>query len=157
MDGTKDSVHEAYAVVVQKHQDGIEVKEIRNLNLGKRATDAMIMIFRLQIQLDKINSDLISPEEAVEAMNRVVPGNKFFLLGDKWPEALEEFRSDFISRRIHVPVGKVEMEELLDRFLEIPKDTPWEEYPNISRHDWRVLCQEVLQRRRCGHYYSPRV
>jgi hypothetical protein len=132
--GTKDRIHEAYAVMLQKHADGIEVKEIRNLNVGKRLpTDAMIYVFRLQIQLDRIEGDLVGPGEAVKIMNKVIPGNRFFLLGDKWKEALEEFERALKAGEIYLPPDHEAIEETIKKFFQIPKDTPWEDYPNDLR------------------------
>ena len=133
-EGTKDAIYEAYIVVLQKHSDGIEVKEIQNVNVGKRLpTDAMILIFRLQIQLDRIEGDVVSPEEAVGALNKVIPGERFVLLGDRWKEAIEEFRRALKAGEVYLPPDHKEIEETLKQLDEIPAEAPWEDYPNNLR------------------------
>jgi len=133
-EGTRDAIYEAYIVVLQKHSDGIEVKEIQNVNVGKRLpTDAMILIFRLQIQLDRIEGDIVSPEEAVVALNKVIPGERFVLLGDKWKEAIEEFRRALKAGEVYLPANHKAIEETLKQLDEIPAEAPWEDYPNDLR------------------------
>jgi len=129
-EGTKDSIYEPYIVVLQKQKDRIEVKEILNAKLGKQLPlEVMIIIFRLQIQLDKIKSNVVSPEQAVNALNAVIPGNKFFFLGDKWREARDEFIKLLKKGKIYLPNDPV----LIDGLKHIRPNTPWEDYPNKIR------------------------
>jgi len=129
-EGSKDNIYEPYIVVLQKHKDGIEVKEILNAKLGKQLPlDVMIIIFRLQIQLDKIESDVVSPEQVVNALNAVIPGNKFFFLGDKWREARDEFKKLLQEGKIHFPNDP----ELIEELKRIRYDMPWEDYSNKLR------------------------
>ena len=133
-EGTKDEIYDAYAVVLQKHADGIEVKEIQNFNVGRHLpTDAMILIFRLQIQLDRIEGDLVTPAEAVKALNKVIPGERFVLLGDRWKEAVNEFGRELKEGKIILPQGNVKIEEAIRQLDRVPKDAPWEDYPNDLR------------------------
>ncbi len=131
-DGTKDSiyVYEPYIVVLQKRKDGIEVKEIRNIKADKQLPlDIMIIIFRLQINLDKIPCNTVNPEQAVKALNAVISGNKFYALGDRWREALDKFKKLLQEGKIHIPNDP----ELIEGLKQIPYDTPWEDYPNNVR------------------------
>ncbi len=129
-EGTKDNIYEPYIVVLQKQKDRIEVKEILNAKLGKQLPlDVMIIIFRLQIQLDKIESNVVSPEQAVNALNAVIPGNKFFLLGDKWREARDEFIKLLQKGKIHLPNDPA----LIDGLKHIQSNIAWEDYPNKIR------------------------
>ena len=92
-DGTEKSVYEPYIVVLQKKKDVIEVKEIRNIKVDKQLPiDIMVIIFRLQIQLDKIEGDTVNPQQMVDALNAVIPGNKFYAHGDRWKEARDKFK-----------------------------------------------------------------
>lgn len=129
-DGTKDSIYEPYVVVLQKQKEGVEVKEIKNIKVNKMLPlDIMVIIFRLQIQLDKIDSKEVSPEQAVNALNTVIPGNKFYALGDRWKEARDEFKKQIQEGKIHLPNDPTLIEEL----KKIRYDTPWEEYPQNLR------------------------
>jgi len=129
-EGIKDSVYEPYIVVLQKQKHGIEVKEILNAKVGKRLpVDVMIAIFRLQIQLDKTDGDLIDPEEAVNALNNVIPGKRFYFLGDRWKEALEEFIKLIKEGKIHLPHDT----DIPEQLKQIRTDTPWEDYPDNIR------------------------
>jgi hypothetical protein len=130
-DGTKDSVYEPYIVVLQKQKNGkIEVKEIRNIKVNKKLPlDVMIIIFRLQIQLDKIKGEVVTPQQAVDALNAVIPGNKFYALGDKWKEARDEFKKQLQEGKIYLPNDP----ELIEGLKKIRYDTPWEEYPQKVR------------------------
>jgi len=129
-EGTKENIYEPYIVVLQKQKDGIEVKEILNAKLGKQLpTDVMIIIFRLQIQLDKIDSNVVNPEQAVNALNAVIPGNRFFFLGDRWREARDEFKKLLQEGKIHLPNDP----ELIKGLEQIRHDTQWEEFPNNIR------------------------
>jgi len=129
-EGTKESIYEPYIVVLQKQRDGIEVKEILNVKIGRQLPlDVMITIFRLQIQLDKTDGDLIDPEEAVNALNSVIPGKKFYFLGDRWKEALDEFIRLMKEGKIHLPHDT----EIPEQLKQIRVDTPWEDYPNNIR------------------------
>lgn len=133
-EGNIDDIHEPYIVVLQKHEDGIEVKEIINLMVNNRLpTDALILIFRLQIQLDKTEDDLVDTEEAVKALNRVIPGNRFFLLGDRWKEALVEFERAKKAAQIHIPADNPSIKAMIERYDQVPEDTLWEDYPNDLR------------------------
>jgi len=129
-EGTKDNIYEPYIVVLQKQKDGIEVKEILNAKLGKQLPlDVMIVIFRLQIQLDKSDGDLIDPEEALNALNNVIPGKRFYFLGDKWKEARDEFIRLMKEGKIYLPHDT----EIIEQLKQIREDTPWEDYPNNIR------------------------
>jgi hypothetical protein len=133
-EGKPDDIHEPYIVVLQRHTDGIEVKEITNLAVNKRLpTDIMILVFRLQIQLDKTEGDSVDTEEAVRALNRVIPGNRFFMLGDRWKEALVEFDRVRKSGQLHIPPDIPSIKAMIECYDQITKDTPWEDYPNDLR------------------------
>lgn len=130
-DGTESSVCNAYIVVVQKKKDGMEVKEISNVNTNKKLPlDIMILIFRLQIHLDRIEGDTVSPEEMVNILNNVIPGNKFYALGDRWKEARDEFKKLLEEGKIG---GLPNDPKLIEEFGRIRYDTPWEEYSNKLR------------------------
>lgn len=129
-DGTEDSVYEPYVVVLQKQEDGIEVKEIRNIKVDKTLPlDLMLIIFRLQTHLDKIEGDSLNPQQMVDALNAVIPGNKFYALGERWQEARDEFRRQLQERRIQLPNDP----DLLNELTKLQYDTPWEDYPNQVR------------------------
>lgn len=129
-EGTEESVYEPYAVVLQKKIDGVEVKEIRNIKIDKTLpVDMMLLIFRLQIQLDKIDGETVNPQQYVDVLNAVIPGNKFYALGDRWQEARDEFRKQLQEGRIHLPNDP----ELINELTKLTYDTPWEDYPNKVR------------------------
>ena len=129
-DGTEKSVYEPYIVVLQKKKDGIEIKEIKNIKVDKQLpTDIMVIIFRLQIQLDKIDGDTVNPQQMVDALNAVISGNKFYALGDRWKEARDEFKKLIEEGKMHLPRDP----QLIEELKNIRYETPWEDYPNRLR------------------------
>jgi len=129
-EGTKDNICDPYMVVLEKKANGIEVKEIRNMKVDKELpVDVMIIIFRLQIQLDKISGETINPQQMVDSLNTVIPGNMFFALGNRWKEARDEFRRLLEKGEIYLPDDI----ELIEEFKRINDDTPWEKYSNKLR------------------------
>ena len=132
-DGTKDSIYEPYIVVLQKNNDGIEVKEIRNVKVDKQLpTDIMVIIFRLQIHLDKIEGDTVNPQQMVDALNAAIPGNKFYALGDRWGEARDLFQEEMKEGKIYLP-EEFKTNGMLEELLSIKYNTPWEDYSNRLR------------------------
>jgi hypothetical protein len=133
-DGTKDSIHNPYIVIAHKANDGgIEIDEIRNLSVNKELPlDIMIIIFRLQISLDKITGEVVSPDEMVNCLNSVIPGDHFYALGDRWKEARDAFKVSLEQGKISVPKSS-HTEELLDELIGIKHDTPWEDYSPGAR------------------------
>lgn len=132
--GTKDSVYNPFVVILQKKEaDKIEVKAIKNLKVKKDLPlDIMIIIFRIQILLDKIKSDNVSPEQMVECLNKVIPGNRFFALGDKWQEARDNFREALRNGQVSIPKTP-EMKKVANELLQITYNTPWEDYSPEAR------------------------
>lgn len=133
-DGTKDSVYNPFAVVMQKHEDGsFEVKEIRNLKVNKELPlDVMVIIFRIQILLDKIPGDVVSPDQMVDCLNKVIPGGHFYALGDRWKEARDSFKEAAQKGQISLPKSP-EMEKVISELLQITYNTPWEDYSPGAR------------------------
>jgi len=132
-DGTKDSVYEPYIVVLQKNRDGIEVKKIENIKVKKELPlDIMVIIFRLQIHLDKIEGDTVNPQQMVDALNAVIPGNRFFALGERWKEARDLFKEKLEKRQISLPKNS-NTEKLAEELKKITYNTPWEDYSNGLR------------------------
>jgi len=130
-DGTEKNVCNPYIVVLEKKDNGVEVKEVRNIKVDKTVpVDVMLIIFRLQIILDHIEGDTVTPQQMVESLNAVIPGNRFYALGDRWKEARDEFKKQLESGKIHNISND---QELIKGLTSITYDTPWEEYPNNVR------------------------
>lgn len=131
--GTEKSVYEPYIVVLQKKNDGIEVKEIRNIKVDKQLPiDIMVIIFRLQIHLDKIEGDTVNPQQMVDALNAVIQGNKFYALGDRWKEARDFFQDEMKTGKVYLP-KEFKTNGMIKEILSIKYDTPWEDYSNRLR------------------------
>lgn len=131
--GTEKRIHESYSVVLQKKDNCIEVKEIRNAEVNKELpSDIMVIIFRLQIRLDKINGDMVNPLQMVDALNSVIPGNRFYALGNRWKEARNLFQQEMKAGKIHLP-EKFKTNGIVEELLSIKDDTPWENYSNTLR------------------------
>lgn len=132
-EGTENSIYEPYVVVLQKEGSGIEVKKIENIKVNKDLPlDIMIIIFRLQIHLDKIEGETVSPQQMVDALNAVIPGNRFFALGDRWKEARDLFKEKMENGQISLPKN-LHTDELVKELTKIKYDTPWEDYSNNLR------------------------
>lgn len=132
-DGTEKSVYEPYIVVLQKKKDGIEVKEIKNIKVDKQLpTDIMVIIFRLQIHLDKIDGDTVNPQQMVDTLNVVIPGNKFYALGGRWKEARDLFQENMKAGKVFLP-EEFKHNGMVEELLSIKYDTPWEDYSNRLR------------------------
>lgn len=130
MDGKKDDICNPYAVILHKRGDGIEVKKIINMKVDKELPlDVMVIIFRLQIQLDKIEGNTVNPEQAVNVLNAVIPGNRFYALGDRWREARDQFKKLLQEGKMHLPNDP----KLIEELKQIRYDTPWEDYSNKLR------------------------
>ncbi len=129
-EGTSDAIYEPYIVLLQKNKDGIEVKEIKNLSVNKTVpTDIMIIIFRLQIYLDKIVGDTVNSQQFTNALNHVIPGDVFFDLGNRWVDARDEFKFLLEKRQLKIPNDPKIIEEL----KRLKHYTPWEEYSSALR------------------------
>lgn len=129
-DGTKDLAHNPYLVVLKKTNSGVEVQELRNLIIDKPLPlDVMIIIFRLQIKLDKYPGEKVNPEQMVNALNEVIPGQQFCTIGDRWIEAREKFREQMEAGKVYLPRN----EELKKELLSIRYETPWEDYGKNAR------------------------
>ena len=104
--------------------------EIRNVKVDKQLPlDIMVVIFRLQIHLDKFVGDTVSPQQMADALNSVIPGNKFYALGNRWKEARDEFKKQLAEGKIHLKEGS----DLIEEINRIRNDTPWENYSNRLR------------------------
>jgi hypothetical protein len=143
-EGTAESVYEPYVVVLEKKGDGIEVKEIKNLSVDKEIpVDVMLTIFRLQISLDKIVGDTVSPQQFVDALNHVIPGNKFYALGDRWKEARDLFAKRVKEGKFRIP-EQFRHSGLIEELTSIRYDTQWEDYSNRARSTIGSSIMEVL-------------
>ena len=91
--------------------------------------DIMVVLFRLQIQLDKIIGETVIPQQAVDALNAVIPGDKFYALGDRWREARDEFKKKLEAGKIYLPNDP----KITNGLEKITYDTPWEDYPHHLR------------------------
>ena len=89
----------------------------------------MLLIFRLQIQLDKIDGETVNPQQMVDSLNTVIPGNRFYALGDRWREARDEFKKQLQEGKIALPKDP----QLRNDLINIKYDIPWEDYPNRVR------------------------
>jgi hypothetical protein len=129
-EGKSDAIYEPYLVVLQKSKSGISVKEVRNLKVNKEIPSAiMIVIFRLQIYLDKINGDTVNPQQFSDALNNVIPAKPFYALGNRWIEARDEFRNLLKKGQLALPNDP----KLIDELRRLRFDTQWEAYSNSLR------------------------
>jgi hypothetical protein len=127
-DGTEKSVYQPYVVVLEKKENGVEVKEIRNLKVDKELPlDVMVVIFRLQIHLDRIEGDTVTPQQMVDTLNEVIPGKNFYALGDRWMEARDIFREKMKKGQISIHKGFLNKKDI-DELTKIRFDTKWEDY-----------------------------
>jgi hypothetical protein len=128
--GTKEKVYNPYMVILEKTEKGINVKDIKNLQVNKSIPiDIMILTFRLQIKLDKIKSEFVTPKQIVDILNEIIPGNNFFYLGDKWKKYLPLFKEKFERGEIHYPRDS----KLAEEIKNINYNIPWEDYSNRQR------------------------
>ncbi len=129
-EGEENNIYEPYMVILQKKKDGIEIKETINVKVNKQIPiDVMIMIFRLQTQLDKIDEETVNSQQVADALNAVIPGNKFYFLGDKWKEARDKFTKLLNEGKINLLPNDSRLEE----FKQINDNTPWENYSSRLR------------------------
>ena len=127
-DGTEKSVYQPYAVALEKKENGIEVVGLRNLKVDKELPlDVMVIIFRLQMQLDKIKGEIVTPKQMVDVLNEVIPGDNFYALGDRWMEARDIFRERMKDGKISITKGFLN-EKDIDELTKIRFDTKWEDY-----------------------------
>ncbi len=114
-----------YIVVIEKKKKGFEVKEIRDIANDKELPlDLMVMIFRLQILLDKIEGETVIPKQMEEVLNEVIPEKPFYAMGERWKEARENFRQLLKDGKMHLPNDP----ELIKELTDLKYETPWEDY-----------------------------
>ena len=133
-DGTEDKVYNPFIVVLKKHSDdSIEVEKLLNIQVNKvLPLDVMIMTFRLQIHLDTIPGDTITPYQMADVLNAVIPGNNFYALGDRWKEARDLLADNLKAGKVALP-RNIATEKLTEDLLKIKESTPWEEYSSRAR------------------------
>jgi hypothetical protein len=133
-DGTEEVAYQPYAVVLEKQADEhIKVMEIRNLRVDKELPlDVMVIIFRLQIALDNIESDAVNPKQMVDALNHVIQGDHFYALGERWREARDIFKDKLEKGEIGLPQSFA-TNGIADELKAIKYDTPWVDYSNNLR------------------------
>ena len=125
-----DKIYEPYAVILKKLESGIEVLEIKNMQVNKSLpVDILVIVFRIQIQLDKIDGEDISPQQFTDILNHVIPGNRYYFLGDEWKLARDEFNRVKKQGGFHVP----EEFNMPIEYENIDDNTPWHEYPRNLR------------------------
>lgn len=129
----EDSIYEPYFVILQKLANGVEVKEITNAKAGKKLPfDVMIVIFRLQIHLDRIPGNTVTPHQMVDILNAVIPNNNFYALGDRWTEARDLFQQHLKEGKVYLP-PEFKRNGMIEELLSIKYSTPWEQYSNLLR------------------------
>jgi len=145
--GSEDKIYDPYCVVLKKEEgDAIVVQEIRNMMVNKTLPlDMMIIIFRIQIQLDKIGGETVSPQQMVDVLNKVIPGNRFYALGDRWKEARDLFKKKLEEKKISLPIN-VKDNKFIEEMSAIKEDTPWEDYPNNIRSLIGSVLKEKLDK-----------
>ena len=101
-DTNKGKFHNPYIVVIEKSDLGIGIKEIRELTTNQKLPlDVIILTFRLQIHLDKIKGDEITPMQMAKILNDVLPEYHFYCLGDRWKEARDKFATLLKEGKMH--------------------------------------------------------
>lgn len=132
-DGNNNRVVNPYVVVLEKTDKGILVKEVSDLQIDKKVpVEAMIMIFRLQILLDRYEGDL-TPLQATEILNTVLVKEPFVFIGDKLEERWIEAR-DYFTKQLED--GKIKFAPhltVIEDFKKITYDMTWEQYPTGVR------------------------
>jgi hypothetical protein len=132
-DGTENSVYQPYIVVLQKNKDKIEVKEIKNLKVDKALpTDILVLVFRIQIQIDKIEGETVNPKQMVDILNNVIPGEKFYALGSRWKEARDIFVKKLKNGQVYLP-DRFLTKDTIEEIKTITYNTPWENFSNKLR------------------------
>lgn len=119
------------SVILKKENGKIILEKIIDLTTGNEIpVSLLIQIFRLQIQLDKEGDDM-KTERLTEILNEIFLEFHFHALGDKWPEARDQFIEDMKKGKIVFP--KEGSEQLTKDLLSVRTNTPWEEYPSSVR------------------------
>lgn len=125
-----ETLFNTYLVIVEKKDNRIKVLRIHNLQVDKELPqDVMIMIFRLQIILDRIPGDDVSPKQVADVLNEVIPEKPYYAIGERWREARDNFKKMLEEGKIHLPKDP----KLIEEISKITYDTPWEEYSNLAR------------------------
>jgi len=142
--GDDASYHIPFAVVMKNRGSSQEVLEIRDLQNGKTVPiDLLITIFRLQINLDKIEGDVVSPSQMAEVLTKVMPCLHFYALGNRWLEARDLLVKKMRDHSIALPPDQ----NLINGLSSIKLSTPWEEYPREVRALIGAHASELFDRR----------
>lgn len=132
MDGdkSKDSIDVAYAIVVTKSEIGFEIIEIRDLvNDVVVPPHFVLVIFNLQMLLDRHQGDLVHASIAVDALNNCFERPKFVALLDQWPIARDNFVKMMKEGKVYFPPASEEEKAKIKKALcSITPETAWEDY-----------------------------
>lgn len=131
----KDRSQEAYIVVLRKDDD----HAFTLLNVHEAVVkqdvpvEAAMQLLLLSMRLDKHEGPDVPVDAAIEIVNDTIPSLQLIKFDNsKWKEARDGFKK-------HVQEGKVVMQEgpetekMIEEFMTIRENTPWEEYPSIAR------------------------
>jgi hypothetical protein len=130
---SKNEIYEPYCVVLKKvDEDQFELLEIRNLKFDKTMpVDAIVYIFRLQMEIDKYDSKFVSPKESVDILNKIFKKEIFVFLGDRWKEARKNFDNAIKENKLNF--NKEIFEKINNEYKKTTKDTPWKDYSPFLR------------------------
>ena len=92
---TESEVIDRWEIIKQNNNKGYSI-----LDGVPRALPALLKAYRIQEKVgrlgfdwkdakevvDKIKEETVNPQQVVDALNAVIPGNKFYALGDRWKE-----------------------------------------------------------------------
>lgn len=144
-DWTKESIYQSYIIVLEKKDDNsIDVKEILEVKRNRTLPlDLMIILFRIQIHLDKIKWDIVNPQQMVDILNNTIEWGYFYALWDRRKEALDLFKVRLESWDLKLP-REIWWRDTNKVLSEIKHNTPWEDYDNSLRaFIWWLIIEKI--------------
>ena len=124
--GNANHILNPYAVVLKKTTDDIiEILDIKNLKTDVSLPfNILVIIFRLQVHLDKIEEDSLTANQTARVLNKIMPFFHFYTIGSKWKKARELFLENLNKGKIATPLPQ----DLLEELNATNDNTPWEDY-----------------------------
>lgn len=127
---THDRAMNQYAVVLQKLEGATEVLELRSVTTGQQIDiETLIGMFRLQIRLDQIPQDELTPAAAAAAMNSVEDSVTYVDLTERATEVAAAFWTSVDNGEL-----EIDSDPQLKSILEgVDRATAWCDLPQALR------------------------
>lgn len=134
---------ELYMATVEVNNDSLKILDITDLCTGNKLTVyEALLIIELSLKLEKMDKNMISPNEIENLFNEVVKDVLFLVVyPENFKQARDYFKEMLVKKMISIPPD----EDLIKALGIITAYTPWEEYnPRV-----RAFISSIWASREC--------